>query len=86
LVIYYPFKVKPSFCVVKLCYLGNYHGMIVNYHGMIVNYHAMVGNYHGICVINIIKYNLINVAVQYCSMAVNYHSILTLGKVGLKLL
>ncbi len=26
--------VIPSFCVIKLYYLGNYHGMTVNYHGI----------------------------------------------------
>jgi len=26
--------VTPSFCVIKLYYLGNYHGMAVNYHGI----------------------------------------------------
>jgi hypothetical protein len=26
--------VIPSFCVIKLYYLGNYHGMAVNYHGI----------------------------------------------------
>ncbi len=31
-VIYCPSMVTPSFCVIKLYYLGNYHGMAVNYH------------------------------------------------------
>jgi hypothetical protein len=26
--------VIPSFCVIKLYYLGNYHGMTENYHGI----------------------------------------------------
>jgi hypothetical protein len=26
--------VIPSFCVIKLYYLGNYHGMTVNYQGI----------------------------------------------------
>ncbi len=26
--------VIPSFCVIKLYYLGNYHGMTINYHGI----------------------------------------------------
>ncbi len=29
-----PFHGNPSFCVIKLYYLGNYHGMAVNYHGI----------------------------------------------------
>ncbi len=29
-VIYYHSMVIPSFCVIKLYYLGNYHGMAVN--------------------------------------------------------
>jgi hypothetical protein len=32
-VIYHHSMVIPSFCVIKLYYLGNYHGMAVNYHG-----------------------------------------------------
>jgi hypothetical protein len=31
-VIYCHSMVIPSFCVIKLYYLGNYHGMAVNYH------------------------------------------------------
>jgi hypothetical protein len=27
--------VMPSFCVIKLYYLGNYHGMAVNYCGIL---------------------------------------------------
>ncbi len=33
-VIYCHSMVTPSFCVIKLYYLGNYHGMAVNYHGI----------------------------------------------------
>jgi hypothetical protein len=33
-VIYCHSMVIPSFCVIKLYYLGNYHGMAVNYHGI----------------------------------------------------
>jgi hypothetical protein len=33
-VIYCHSMVIPSFCVIKLYYLGNYHGMTVNYHGI----------------------------------------------------
>jgi hypothetical protein len=33
-VIYCHSMVRPSFCVIKLYYLGNYHGMAVNYHGI----------------------------------------------------
>ena len=33
-VIYHHSTVIPSFCVIKLYYLGNYHGMAVNYHGI----------------------------------------------------
>ncbi len=33
-VIYYHSMVIPSFCVIKLYYLGNYLGMAVNYHGI----------------------------------------------------
>ncbi len=32
IVIYYHSMVIPSLCVIKLYYLGNYHGMAVNYH------------------------------------------------------
>jgi hypothetical protein len=32
-VIYYHSMVIPSFCVLKIYYLGNYCGMAVNYHG-----------------------------------------------------
>jgi hypothetical protein len=31
-VIYCHSMLIPSFCVIKLYYLGNYHGMAVNYH------------------------------------------------------
>ncbi len=31
-VIYCHSIITPSFCVIKLYYLGNYHGMAVNYH------------------------------------------------------
>jgi hypothetical protein len=34
MVIYCHSMVIPSFCVTKLYYLGNYHGMAVNYHGI----------------------------------------------------
>ncbi len=34
MVIYCHSMVIPSFCVIKLYYLGNYHGMAVNYHGI----------------------------------------------------
>jgi hypothetical protein len=34
-VIYHHSTLKPSFCVVKLYYLGNYCGMAVNYHGIL---------------------------------------------------
>ncbi len=37
-VIYCHSMVIPSFCVIKLYYLGNYHGMAVNYHGIKVFY------------------------------------------------
>ena len=33
-VIYCHSMVISSFCVIKLYYLGNYHGMAVNYHGI----------------------------------------------------
>ena len=33
-VIYCHSMVIPSFCVIKLYYLGNYHGMAVNYHSI----------------------------------------------------
>ncbi len=33
-VIYCHSMVIPSFSVIKLYYLGNYHGMAVNYHGI----------------------------------------------------
>ncbi len=33
-VIYCHSMVIPSFCVIKLYYLGNYHGMAVNYQGI----------------------------------------------------
>ncbi len=33
-VIYCHSMAIPSFCVIKLFYLGNYHGMAVNYHGI----------------------------------------------------
>ena len=33
-VIYCHSMVIPSFCVIKLYYLGNYHGIAVNYHGI----------------------------------------------------
>jgi hypothetical protein len=32
--IYCHSMVIPPFCVIKLYYLGNYHGMAVNYHGI----------------------------------------------------
>ncbi len=32
-VIYHHSMVKPSFCILKQNYLGNYCGMAVNYHG-----------------------------------------------------
>jgi hypothetical protein len=34
-VIYHHSMVIPSFCVIKLCYPENYHGMAVNYHGIL---------------------------------------------------
>jgi hypothetical protein len=34
MVIYSHSMVIPSLCVIKLYYLGNYHGMTVNYHGI----------------------------------------------------
>ncbi len=34
MVIYCHFMVIPSFCVIKLYYPGNYHGIAVNYHGI----------------------------------------------------
>jgi hypothetical protein len=34
MVIYCHSMVIPSFCVIKLYYLGNYHGKAVNYHGI----------------------------------------------------
>ena len=34
MVIYCHSMVIPSFCVIKLYYLGNYNGMAVNYHGI----------------------------------------------------
>jgi hypothetical protein len=34
-VIYHHSMVIPSFCVIKLYYLGNYHGMAVNYRGIL---------------------------------------------------
>ncbi len=43
-VIYWHSMVTLPFCVIKLYYLGNYHGMAVNY--------------HGICETNVIKHNL----------------------------
>ncbi len=33
-VIYCHSMVIPSFCVIRLYYLGNYHGMAVNYQGI----------------------------------------------------
>ena len=39
MVIYCCSMVMPSFCVIKLYYLGNYHGMTVNYHGIKLFYH-----------------------------------------------
>jgi hypothetical protein len=33
-VIYCHSMVRPSFCVIKLYYLVNYHGMAINYHGI----------------------------------------------------
>jgi hypothetical protein len=33
-VIYCHSMVIPSFCVIKLYYFGNYHGMAVNYHSI----------------------------------------------------
>jgi hypothetical protein len=34
MVIYCHSMAIPSFCAIKLYYLGNYHGMAVNYHGI----------------------------------------------------
>jgi hypothetical protein len=34
-VIYHHSRVIPSFCFIKLYYLGNYCGMAVNYHGIL---------------------------------------------------
>ncbi len=34
-VIYHHSMVIPSFCVIKLYYLGNYSGMAANYHGIL---------------------------------------------------
>ncbi len=34
MVIYSHSMVIPSLCLIKLYYLGNYHGMTVNYHGI----------------------------------------------------
>jgi hypothetical protein len=34
-VIYHHSTVIPSFCVIKLYYLGNYCGMAVNYHSIL---------------------------------------------------
>jgi hypothetical protein len=34
-VIYHHCTVIPSFCVIKLYYLGNYYGMAVNYHSIL---------------------------------------------------
>ncbi len=44
MVIYCRSVVIPSFCVIKMQYLGNYGGMAVNYHGIFVT--------------NVIKHNL----------------------------
>jgi hypothetical protein len=33
-VIYHHSMVMPSFCVIKICYPENYHGMAVNYYGI----------------------------------------------------
>jgi hypothetical protein len=37
-VIYCHSMVIPSLCVIKLYFLGKYHGMAVNYHGVVLKH------------------------------------------------
>ncbi len=71
-VIYCHSMVIPSFCVIKLYYLGNYHGMAVNYHGIKLFYN--IGQ----------KKSALSVKLKipWQFSVVIFHSILTLEIVG----
>jgi hypothetical protein len=66
-----------SFCVIKLYYIGNHHGMTVNYRGKM--FYNMVANLNTAVICNI------TLTLENVGTTVNYHGIFITLASGLNL-